>query len=116
MRQRVSRRGVIVGAVASATAFSLRSHAAGNGEVHEVTIKRFRFEPEHLQVRVGDTIRWTNEDIAPHTATANEFGWDTSELVRGESGEITVEPGMELSYFCVFHPHRKGAIEILYLN
>ncbi len=41
-------------------------------------------------------MRWTNFDIAPHTASA----------------EITVTDDMETTYFCVFHPHMKRTIEI----
>ena len=53
------------------------------------------------------------EDLAPHTATAMEFGWDTNELTKDQSAEITVTNEMETDYFCVFHPHMKGSIEIV---
>ena len=51
-------------------------------------------------------------DLAPHTATADEFGWDTEELGRGQSAEVVVTEDMETSYFCVFHPQMKGSLEI----
>ncbi|MEP2945861.1 MAG: cupredoxin family copper-binding protein [Lentilitoribacter sp.] len=87
--------------------------AATKPQIHIVKIKRFKFEPKNLSVKVGDTIRWVNEDLAPHTATANELGWDTGELVKNQKAEITVTGGMETRYFCAFHPHMKGSIEIL---
>ena len=52
-------------------------------------------------------------NVVPHTATANEFGWDTGALAQGESAEIVVKQEMETSYFCVFHPHMKGTIELV---
>lgn len=115
MERAYSRRGVMVGAVASAAALNLRQTLARAAEhvVHDVRIKAFAFTPELLKVSVGDTIRWTNEDLAPHTATADEFGWDTGEIVNGASSEIEVTEGMEANYFCAFHPHMKGRIEIL---
>jgi plastocyanin len=83
------------------------------GTVHQIKIKSFKFDPEIIQVKVGDVIRWTNTDVAPHTATADKLGWDTQGIVKDESGEITVTADMETSYFCVYHPHMKGEIEIV---
>lgn len=113
MTRSVSRRTVLGGAVASAAVLSLGARANESPKVHEITIKRFTYDPARIQVRVGDTIRWTNLDIAPHTASANDLSWDTKELKRNESGEIVVKDGMELAYFCVFHPHMKGEIVVV---
>lgn len=113
MRRAISRRTALGGAVAWVTALPLGARAADGPKVHEVAIKRFTYEPALIEARVGDTIRWTNQDIAPHTASANDLSWDTQELKQGESAEITVEAGMEPTYFCVFHPHMAGAIRII---
>lgn len=109
-----SRRTVMVGAVASAAALTLTRSAAQavSPVIHEVTIKAFAFVPDHLNVSVGDTIRWTNEDLAPHTATAEAFGWDTQEIVTGARADIVVTEEMEIGYFCAFHPHMKGTLTI----
>ena len=114
MRKHYSRRSALVGAVASATAltFSRTKVNAAEPVTHDVQIKQFAFEPANLEVHVGDTIRWTNKDLAPHTATANEFGWDTGELVNGASAEIVITETMETSYFCAFHPHMTGKLTI----
>jgi len=109
----LSRRSVMGGAAASAVVLTAPTLKAAAPKVHDIAIKTFSFDPELVQVAVGDTLRWTNQDLAPHTATADEFGWDTEELAKDETREITVIEGMETSYFCVFHPHMKGAIEIL---
>jgi plastocyanin len=101
------------GAVASAAVLATTPLRSAEPVVHEVAIKSFKFEPAQLQVQIGDTIRWTNHDVAPHTATADEFGWDTEEIAKGASGEIAVTEDMETTYFCAFHPHMKGSIEIL---
>ena len=112
MQEPPSRRHVLVGvAVVAATLAPLPS-AAAQKKVHVVKIKSFEFEPVHVRARPGDIIRWTNMDVVPHTATASEFGWDTETLSHGESGEIVVTTAMETTYFCVFHPHMKGTIEI----
>jgi plastocyanin len=111
----MTRRGALVGAVASATVLTLvRSAQANNGPVtHEVRIKGFTFSPEQIEVKTGDTIRWTNDDLAPHTATASEFGWDTGEISGGNSAEVIVTSEMETTYFCAFHPHMIASLIIV---
>ena len=101
------------GAAATSVALVPSLTSADAPEVHEVEISSFAFHPEVVRVRIGDTIRWTNRDLAPHTATADEFGWDTEALEQNEANDILVTDGMETSYFCVFHPHMKGRIEIV---
>lgn len=108
-----TRRGVIVGAAAVAAAPIPQLLMAETPVVHEVEIRSFEYLPAVVQVRIGDTIRWTNKDIAPHTATADEFGWETETLERNDTASIEVVEAMELSYFCAFHPHMKGQIEII---
>lgn len=105
-------------AVASATA------ALGTGLVlgtsacaakpvnHRVEIKGFKFIPENLTVRPGDTITWINMDIAPHTATATDKSWDTGILRKGEMKTITVTKGMSLPYYCFYHPSMKAGLKL----
>ena len=115
MPSKIIRRDILIGASAIAGALTIpkfHGFAAASPKMHDIRIKSFRFEPQHLVVKVGDTICWTNEDLAPHTATATEAGWDTGEIVKDDTRSIVVADGMETSYFCAFHPHMKGAIEL----
>ena len=114
MGKTYTRRNVMVGAGATAAVSSLRptSLHAADAVTHDVRIKSFAFVPARLEVSLGDIIRWTNEDLAPHTATADEFGWDTEKLNQGEQAKIVVTKGMETTYFCSFHPHMKGTLVI----
>jgi plastocyanin len=108
-----TRRGVLCGAVASAAALTIRSAHASQPVVHDIQMKRFKFDPAHITVKAGDVLRFTNQDLAPHTATADAFGWDTGEVSKGNTIEISVTGDMEISYFCAFHPHMKGTLEIV---
>lgn len=108
-----TRRTVIVGAAAIVAVPLPAILQADSSDVHEVEIKSFAFHPKEVRVRLGDTIRWTNKDLAPHTATADAFGWDTEKLEQNDAAEVLVTAEMETSYFCVFHPHMKGEIVIL---
>lgn len=114
MTVRLTRRAAMAGVVASATTFAVapRMLSAGQPTLHDVRIQSFQFVPDVIRAKPGDVIRWTNDDLAPHTATADEFGWDTGDLAKGQSAEITVGVATETTYFCAYHPHMKGAIEI----
>jgi plastocyanin len=40
-------------------------------KVVTLVIREFEFEPTTLSVHAGDTVEWKNDDIVPHTATAD---------------------------------------------
>jgi len=79
---------------------------------HHVQILDFEFSPRRLDVAPGDTITWTNLDIAPHSATAEDMSWDTGEIVKGDARRITVTPNLKPGFFCRFHPMMKGKLMI----
>ena len=89
------------------------ARADGKPKTHTVRIARFVFAPKRLDVRPGDTIRWVNSDIVPHTATALDGTWDTGEIKRGGSGEITVTAKTSSAYFCRFHPMMKAFLRVV---
>ena len=115
MSSPMTRRGALVGAVATATALTLARSVQADAEpaTHEVRIKDFKFCPEQIEIKTGDTIRWINDDLAPHTATASEFGWDTGEISGGDSAVLLVTSDMETAYFCAFHPHMVASLIIV---
>ncbi len=93
--------------------FMWSANAAAQPRQHRVEISGFKFTPDRLEVSIGDTITWINRDIAPHTATASEGGWDTGELVKGAEASVPVTAGMETSYFCAFHPMMKARLAVV---
>ena len=76
---------------------------------HTVTIEGFAFAPAALAVSVGDTVTFTNNDNAPHTATGD--GFDTGRLRRGQSATVTISAAGTLAYRCQFHPNMRGTIQ-----
>ena len=83
------------------------------GAKPEVQIKDFKFVPPDIEVNAGTTIRWTNEDDASHTASADERGsFDTGTIKTGQTKSATLrEPGT-FAYICDFHPFMKGQITV----
>ena len=83
-----------------------------NATEHVVEITGFKFIPETLTVKAGDTITWINKDIAPHTATADDASFDTGELKQNESGSIIVSSDQTLTYFCRYHPSMRASLAL----
>lgn len=82
----------------------------GGGKV--LTIKDFAFSPEPLTVAKGTVVKVVNEDDAAHTATAKDDSFDTGDLAKGESKEITLSEAGELAYQCDIHDYMQGVIRV----
>lgn len=80
---------------------------------HQVAIYQFKFVPDTLTIKPGDTVVWTNKDIVPHTATASNGLWDSGEILTGQSQSVVFNKDMLLSYYCRFHPKMKARLKIL---
>ncbi len=103
----LSRRAFLI-----ATGVGLATSVQAESKTHDVTISGFAFDPQSLDVTPGDKIRFTNLDLAPHTATANDFSWDTGVLNKGESITLTVLQDWDPSYFCALHPHMTARLRL----
>lgn len=101
-----------LGAALALAASSGRVQAHDGMHEIEVRIARFAFDPAQVEIVAGDSVTWTNADLAPHTATAEDGAWDTSRLERGGRGRVTFDVPGEYPYFCVFHPHMKGTVTV----
>lgn len=83
------------------------------GATPAVQIKDFKFVPPDIEVNAGTTIRWTNEDDAGHTASADERGsFDTGTIKRGQTKTATLRERGTFAYICDFHPFMKGQITV----
>lgn len=77
-----------------------------------VEIKDFKYSPATLTVKVGDTVTWTNKDLAGHSATADDGSFDTGVLSQGKSGSFTFTKAGTFAYHCLPHPNIKGTIVV----
>jgi plastocyanin len=77
---------------------------------HTVDIVNFMYEPDPLEVNVGDTVTFVNKDTAPHTATAEDKSWDSGNLDQGDKWTVKLDKVGEVPYFCIYHPDMKGTL------
>jgi len=89
------------------------------------------YAPPIINIKVGDTITWYNDDQEGHTVTsgdsAGRFGWmsekqgkfgepdgffDSGRFMPNNSWIHTFEDAGTFSYFCTFHPWMEGVVNV----
>lgn len=86
------------------------------GGATEVKIADFAFDPADLDVKVGDTVTFTNSDSATHTATSDKAApkaFDTDKIKGDASAEITFDEAGDYAYYCSIHEYMKGTIHVM---
>lgn len=82
-------------------------------ETFDVSITNFAFSPESLEVQVGDTVRFTDNDSTSHTASEENGVFNTGTLSSGETAEIVMDQTGTFGYFCAFHHFMTGSITVI---
>ncbi len=112
----ITKRTFVVNSIAAfaAAVFSRGAQASSQSGVnHKVAIRDWKYIPYSLEVKPGDTITWTNYDVAPHTATALDRNWDTGWLEKNDEGTVHVVAGMPTEYYCTVHPQMRAEIKFV---
>ena len=108
---RVARRAL------SAAIFGLGSWAAvacvsAKPTTHTVAIRGFLYLPDSLAVQAGDTVRWVNDDIVPHTASVTGGDLDSKSIESKQAWRfVAARPGT-YRYGCAFHPAMRGTLVV----
>ena len=72
-------------------------------QVHFIDISGMAFSPSTLTISVGDTITWTNQDSAPHSATGDNGEFDSGTLSNGQTFSFTFTTTGTYTYHCAIH-------------
>ena len=109
IHQRYLRSAVLFG-IGGLTVFSgIRDvHAGSSREVMKVSMDGMTFLPAHLEVKVGDTVIWTNQDLVPHTVTALNHSFDSGSIAPGKKWKFKMLKPGTINYACSFHPTMKA--------
>jgi plastocyanin len=81
------------------------------------------FSPNVINVKIGDTVTWTNYDVMPHTVTSGTGPSDPNKGKEFDSGLSTpLNPGKtfshkfitagEFQYYCQLHPAMTGKVVV----
>jgi plastocyanin len=101
-------------ATATATQVVPSPTALGCGiDTYDVSIVDFDYQPMNMLIRMGSTIRWTNNGQVAHTTTSDTGVWDSGVLNPGEQFAITFNTGTVFEYHCTIHPNMTGTIVVV---
>ena len=70
------------------------------------------YNPNPIEIKVGDTVTWINNDSSPHTVTSssNDSTLDSDIMRMGETFSFRFDNVGEYPYFCTLHPSMVGTI------
>jgi plastocyanin len=88
------------------------SAAKSTGNV-AAQIKDFAFAPQSLNVKVGQTITWKNNDTMEHTVTAKSgASFDSGDVQPGATFSWKATKAGTVNYICTIHPSMVGTITV----
>jgi plastocyanin len=72
------------------------------------------FSPDNIVVVLGvnNTLVWTNNDISPHTVTANDGSFNSGNLAPGQSYTYTFTAPGTYAYHCTYHPWMVATVTV----
>ena len=95
-----------------ATSTPAAKPATGGGTV-AVSMKNIQFSPKSITAKVGQTIKWTNDDSVDHNVTATSGGtFKSSNFGQGSSYSTKLTKAGTIQYVCTIHPGMTGMIVV----
>ncbi|MBC8105540.1 MAG: cupredoxin family copper-binding protein [Anaerolineae bacterium] len=88
------------------------SFAAPKKMTHSVSIDNMKFEPADLQITVGDSVEWTNNDDRDHNVTAKDGSFKSSNLSVGATYKYSFKTAGKFAYGCSLHPRMKASVTV----
>ena len=73
-----------------------------------VTIKGFTMTPKTVSIKVNETVAWTNQDSANHTATLDNGDCSTDNIASGTTAKLTFTVPGTYTYHCRIHSSMTG--------
>jgi plastocyanin len=77
---------------------------------------RNSYNPNPIEIKVGDTMTWINSDSSPHAVTSSSndgsITFDSDVLRRGETFSFTFDKEGQYPYLCTLHPSMVGTVVV----
>lgn len=84
--------------------------AAQKGAI--IKIENMQFSPATLHVKKGEKITCINNDLVPHTVTADDKSFDSKTIEAGKSWSFRANKTGIHPFKCSFHPMMTGSISV----
>jgi len=84
--------------------------AAPSGKTVTIDMKNIQFNPKTVTVKVGETVKWVNQDSVPH----NVSGGPLHSPTFGNGGTLTYKATKagKISYVCTIHPGMTATLNV----
>ena len=87
-------------------------HKAGGGGQAKVSIDNFAFGPAQVSIAAGQSVRWTNDDGAPHGIAFADGAPGMDLMLPGRDfARQFAKPGV-YDYVCSVHPYMTGRVTV----
>lgn len=106
-RARLGNGATVLGGVAVLAVLALvAAYQRPRATTIRVSIQGMAYVPESFEATAGDTVVWSNDDLVPHSATADDRVFDSGSIAGGAtwSWVVPVGAGGEHAYHCTYHP------------
>jgi plastocyanin len=100
------------GAPAKAAATTAPAQPKAKASAATVEMSNTTFQPQTIDVKVGDTVTFVNKDEIAHTATAGDKSFDSKTLEAGATFAFKPTKAGRIDYVCLFHPGMTGTINV----
>jgi plastocyanin len=93
----------------AAASVSARASTPAPATVH---ISNFTFSPAVIEVPIGTSLNWVNDDDVPHTVvgTDRDSPLKSSALDTEDHYAVIMSKPGTYHYFCSLHPHMTGTV------
>lgn len=78
------------------------------GVKNQVLIQGFKFQPQKITVKVGDTVTWVNKDSATHKIQGS--GFESANMSKNDEYKFTFDKAGTYEYICGNHTYMKGTV------
>jgi plastocyanin len=85
--------------------------ASASTDAGAVGIADFTFTPATVNIPVGGSVVWTNNDNQAHTATS-AGNFDAGAIQPGTSATVAFATAGSFTYICSFHPFMTGTVVV----
>jgi plastocyanin len=87
--------------------------ASSNGGEVEVKMQNIQFAPKSTTVKVGQKVKWTNDDSTTHNVTADSGAdFKSDDFGNGGTFEFTPDKAGTIKYECTLHPGMTGTLTV----
>jgi plastocyanin len=81
--------------------------------VTHMNMQNFAYQMANIQVRVGTTVTWTNQDNVLHSVTFKNSMKDSGLLSQGQSFSYTFNTPGTYQYYCTVHPNMVATVTVV---